>query len=725
MPYSELLSKSLLDYSVSVVVDRAVPDLRDGLKPVQRRILYAMYKEKNFHDKPYKKTAKISGIVSGNYHPHGSSGIDGAIVTMAQPFKKAATLVDGQGNFGSVEGDGAAASRYTEVRLSELAERCYLDMLPFDTVDFESNYDGTLQEPAVLPCVLPMVLLTGAEGIAVGMRTDIPTFNFNEVADANIYALTHKNVTADKILLKMPAPDFASGGVICNAKDMKQLYETGKGKVRIRGQWHVERGADKEKDKLVITAVPYTLVGSGITSFMENVVSLIESKKLVGVTDVIDQTGSSVRIVLELSKSADVDYIVQVLYAYTKLEDTYSCNMLVIDSGVPKVLGVVDILKKFCEFQKDVYRRKYAYLVNKLSSKQQELEAYVTCCNNVNKVIDIVKSSDSVADAKQRLQYAFSFTEQQASSVVSLRIQRLVRLEVLSLQEQLSSIQKEIETYTLLLNDESKLVRRIVSDIKAVRKTCGYERKTAIACIPSATVQIKEQPEQDMYVLCDRFGYVHSIDAGTYVRNVKACHEDFKFCCKTTDRSKIAIFGSNGMMCRLSVKNIPFGGLRSKGSTVDALTKGKYSTHQNAIVGLVSLHNSDTQVVCITERRMCKALDAEQVNGTRMCSKYFTLNSDIQDHVCLAKSLRDVSFVDVLFSNSTHVAIDVTSIPKASIASKGTLIAAASDSTTVRAVVGMNSCCSVHTIGQQSVKITSKNADAAISKAKSENRLLY
>lgn len=172
---------------------------------------------------------------------------------------------------------------------------------------------------------------------------------------------------------------------------MKQLYETGKGKVRIRGQWHVERGADKEKDKLVITAVPYTLVGSGITSFMENVVSLIESKKLVGVTDVIDQTGSSVRIVLELSKSADVDYIVQVLYAYTKLEDTYSCNMLVIDSGVPKVLGVVDILKKFCEFQKDVYRRKYAYLVNKLSSKQQELEAYVTCCNNVNKVIDIVK----------------------------------------------------------------------------------------------------------------------------------------------------------------------------------------------------------------------------------------------------------------------------------------------------------------------------------------------
>lgn len=725
MSYSELLSKSLLDYSVSVVVDRAVPDLRDGLKPVQRRILYAMYKEKNFHDKPYKKTAKISGIVSGNYHPHGSAGIDGAIVTMAQPFKKAATLVDGQGNFGSIEGDGAAASRYTEVRLSELAERCYLDMLPFDAVDFESNYDGTLQEPTVLPCVLPMVLLTGAEGIAVGMRTDIPTFNFNEVVDANIYALTHKNVTADKILAKMPAPDFASGGVICNAKDMKQLYETGKGKVRMRGQWHVERGTGKEKDKLVITAVPYTLVGSGILSFMESIVSLIESKKLVGVTDVIDQTGSTVRIVLELSKNADVDYIVQVLYACTKLEDTYSCNLLVVDSGTPCVLGVVDILKKFCEFQKEVYARKYLYLVNKLSSKQHELQAYVTCCNNIDEVIDIVKNSDSVMEAKQRLQVAFGFTEQQASSVVALRIQRLVKLEVMSLQEQLTNIRKEIEEYSLLVSDESKLVKNIVSDIKAVKRKCGYERKTEIACIPPAAVQLRKQPEQNVYVLCDRFGYVHCVDASTYIRNVKACHDDFKFCCQTTDQSKIAVFGSNGMMCRLKVKDIPFGGLRSKGSTIDALTKGKYSTHQNRVVGLVSLHASDIQVACITERRMCKALDSDQVNGTRMCSKYFAFNDEITDHVCLVKSLRDIEFVDVLLSDSTHIVVDVTSIPQASRASKGALLVAAHTSTTVRAIASTTNCRNVRELGQQGVKLTSKNADEIISKAKRENRLLY
>lgn len=724
--YCDLLSKSLLDYSVSAIVDRAVPDARDGLKPVQRRILYAMYKENNVHSKPYKKTAKISGIVSGNYHPHGSSGIDGAVVTMAQPFKKAATLVDGQGNFGSVEGDSAAASRYTEIRLSTLAEKCYLDMLQYNAVDFQSNYDGTLQEPVVLPALLPMVLLTGAEGIAVGMRTDIPTFNFNEVADANIFALTHKNVTAEKVLEKMPAPDFASGGVICNASDMEQMYETGKGKVRIRGQWHLEKGNSKQKDKLVITSVPYTIVGSGIISFMQSVVDLIESKKLLGVTDVIDQTGTDVRIVLELSKNADVDYIVQVLCTYTKLEDTYSCNMLVVDDGTPKVLGVVDILKKFCTFQKQLYTRKYTYLVNRLVEKQSELQAYVACCTNADKFIGIVKSSNSVADAKSNLMEQFNFTEQQATSAIALRVQRLVKLEVSALKQQLDVTEKQICKYKEMLQDDGKLVRSIVSDIKAVKKACGYPRKTELANVPAASVKIKEKPAQDVYVLCDRFGYMHCIDENAFARNEQAVKSDFKFWCKATDKSKVALFGSNGEMCRIKVKDIPFGALRTKGSTVDALTKNKYSTHSNSIVGVVNIRPDVTQVVCITEHGMCKMLDCKQVDSSRTCSKYFALNAEIGDSVCVVESAYKLTLLDALLSDNRHIVVNAETVPAASRASAGVkLVDTISPSTTIRAIMHTSGRHSVSELGQRGVKLTSKKADELLAKAKQENRLLY
>lgn len=622
--YSDALSKNLLDYSMSVIVDRAVPDSRDGLKPVQRRILYTMYKERNFHDKPYKKTAKISGLVSGNYHPHGTAGIDGAIVTMAQTFKKNPVLVDGQGNFGSCEGDEAAASRYTEVRLSEFSEDCYFSNIEKNTVSFQPNYDSTLQEPEVLPSIVPMILLTGAEGIAVGFRTNIPTFNLSEVIDANCYVLTHKRNSVESIMEHIPGPDFASGGIVCNKSSLKSLFESGTCKVRIRGKVEHVKGSKGDKDKLVITEVPYTMIGSSIISFMQDVVNLIESGELSGVSDVMDQTSETPRICLELTKTADVDNILNVLYSKTKLEDVMSCNLLVVDNRQPTVMGVVDLLVSFSEHQKDMYRRKFQCELESLETRKYTLEAYMVAIRNVEAVISIVKSSSSTPEAKSRLMNRFGFSESQASDVLALRIQRLVSLETDKVANELQDVLNNIEDLVNTLNDESKLVNYIVKDLKAIDKKFGSPRRTELLDIDEAHRVDSVKKDETRYVLMDRFGYVHSIDSSTYSRNKSTIESEFKFHVESSTLSRVYFFDNKANVHRIKTTDIPYGNLRAKGTMLDVLSNGKFDGKVTSVVTVMSSNNLfDLRV--LTKSALCKTLKTSEFESNRTTSSYTNL----------------------------------------------------------------------------------------------------
>ena len=373
--YSEEMQRSYMNYSMSVITARAIPDARDGLKPVQRRVLYDMSELRLGHDKPHRKSARIVGDTMGKYHPHGDSSIYETLVVMSQDFKKGMPLVDGHGNFGSIEGDGAAAMRYTEARLQKFAEEVYLKDLD-KTVNFVPNYDETEKEPEVLPVRVPNLLINGAEGIAVGMSTSIPPHNLGEVADAVTAYIDQPEITAAQLMEYMPGPDFPTGGIIANKKDLLSIYETGAGKLKLRGRMEVELGKRKaDKDKLVITQIPFTMIGAGINKFLTDVADLVESKKLPDVVDISNQSGKEgIRIVLELRKDADIERIRNILYKKTKLEDTYGVNMLAIAHGRPETLNLKGILKNFMDFQYENTERKYKALLEKELEKQEVQE---------------------------------------------------------------------------------------------------------------------------------------------------------------------------------------------------------------------------------------------------------------------------------------------------------------------------------------------------------------
>ena len=365
--YSEVMQKSYIDYSMSVITARALPDARDGLKPVQRRVLYAMDQLGLNYDKPHRKSARIVGDTMGKYHPHGDSSIYETLVVLSQDFKKGMALVDGHGNFGSIEGDGAAAMRYTEAKLKKFTQDVYLADLDKNVVDFVPNFDETEKEPAVLPVRVPNLLVNGADGIAVGMTTNIPTHNLGEVVDTVCAYMDNEEITTKELMQYCIGPDFPTGGIVINKSELEQIYETGNGKIKLRGKVEFEPAAKRsERDKLVITEIPYTMIGANIGKFISDVVDLIETKKI---TDVVDISNASskegIRIVLELKKNADVEYLKNVLYKKTKLEDTFGVNMLAIVDGRPETLGLKQIIKHHIDFQYEIATRKYTTLLNK------------------------------------------------------------------------------------------------------------------------------------------------------------------------------------------------------------------------------------------------------------------------------------------------------------------------------------------------------------------------
>ncbi len=399
--YSEEMQKSYMNYSMSVITARAIPDARDGLKPVQRRVLYDMSELRLNHDKPHRKSARIVGDTMGKYHPHGDSSIYETLVVMSQVFKKGMPLVNGHGNFGSIEGDGAAAMRYTEARLEKFAEEVYLKDLD-KTVEFIPNYDETEKEPEVLPVRVPNLLINGAEGIAVGMSTSIPPHNLGEVIDVVRAYIDNPEITTRELMEYMPGPDFPTGGIIANKSGLAEIYETGSGKIKLRGKIDIELGKRKaDKDKMVITEIPYTMIGAGINKFLVDVAELVESKKLTDVVDISNQSNKDgIRIVLELKKDADVEKIRNILYKKTKLEDTYGVNMLAIAGGRPETLNLKGILKNYLDFQYHNATRKYQALLEKELEKKEIKEGLIKACDIIDLIIAVLRGSKSLKDAK-------------------------------------------------------------------------------------------------------------------------------------------------------------------------------------------------------------------------------------------------------------------------------------------------------------------------------------
>lgn len=706
--YTDTLSSSYLNYSMSVLVDRAVPDIRDGLKPVQRRVLYDMYRMGATHDKPYKKTARVSGDVIGKLHPHGSSGVETAIVTMTQPFKKPVPFIDGQGNWGSVEGDEAAAARYTECKLTEFSEECFLSFVDDDTVDFQPNYDETMEEPVVLPSLVPTVLITGAEGIAVGMRTNIPTFNLSEVIDANVYVLNHSNESEKTYLRQVsaciPGPDFVSGGVVCNADELAPLYTTGECKIRVRGKVHYEPATKESKARLVVDEVPYTMVGSAVVSFMQNVVELIESKQLQGVVDVIDQTSEKVRVVLELSKDADVEYVKNTLFAKTKLEDTFSANVLVVCDGIPQTIGLIELLKRFSEFQKEVFFKKYQHDLNKYTDRSEVLSAYVTCSKNAKKVVEVIQSSKTTTEARNKLAKEFSFTDSQCDAVMSLRMSRLVSMESDKILNELELVNKLADECRDVLSSDKKLVSKIVSTIKKLKRKYGYERRTELVDEPAAQYVEITKEAKNVGVLIDRFSYVHQIDMSTYERYMETVFTEFPFGCVAKDNEKVTIFSTSGTMYRVKVSDVPKGGLRHKGVPLDNVTRSKFNSRVESTMCVVP-DSMSVELLVVTAHGRAKIVNSTDCQVSRTACSYVTL--DEGEQVVSVVSLENVKSVDVVTTDNRYVRVDVGEVPKMSRTGKGRkLVQRKSPSVLVDFVVGSKSNDNCSPIGSLGVKLT-------------------
>lgn len=590
--YSEEMQRSYMNYSMSVITARAIPDARDGLKPVQRRVLYDMSELRLGSDKPHRKSARIVGDTMGKYHPHGDSSIYETLVVMSQVFKKGMPLVNGHGNFGSIEGDGAAAMRYTEARLEKFAEEVYLKDLD-KTVPFVPNYDETEKEPEVLPVRVPNLLINGAEGIAVGMSTSIPPHNLGEVVDTVMAYIDNPECTTKELLDILHGPDFPTGGIIANKSDLLNIYETGSGRIKLRAKLEVELGKRRvDKDKLIISEIPYTMIGAGINKCLVDIADLVESKKLTDVVDISNQSNKEgIRIVLELKKDADIEKIKNILYKKTKLEDTFGVNMLAIAGGRPETLTLKGILKNYLDFQYENNTRKYNVLLEKELEKKEIREGLIKACDVIDLIIAILRGSKNLKDAKACLMEGdisnihfktpgfdedarkLRFTEKQASAILEMRLYKLIGLEILALEKEYKETLRKIKEYEKILSSKLTMDDVIKKDLEEIKAEFATPRRTLIedgkeAVYDETAVEIRE-----VVFVMDKFGYGKLVDRATYDRNQETIEGENPHVIPCLNTDKICLFTDTGLLHQVKASDIPYGKMRDKGTPVDNLCK--------------------------------------------------------------------------------------------------------------------------------------------------------
>ena len=585
--YSDVMKKSYIDYAMSVIVARALPDVRDGLKPVQRRTLYDMHELGIRWDKPYRKCARIVGDTMGKYHPHGDSSIYEALVVMAQDCKKGKILVDGHGNFGSIEGDGAAAMRYTEARLAKFTQDIFLADLDKDIVNFVPNFDETEKEPEVLPVRVPNLLVNGAEGIAVGMATSIPTHNLGEVIDAVIAYMKDNTLTTKQLMKYIKGPDFPTGGIVVNQDDLLSIYESGTGKIKIRGKVETEDMKGGKK-RLVITEIPYTMIGAGIGKFLNDVCNLVETKKTSDIVDISNQSSKEgIRIVIELKKGADVENLTNMLYKKTRLEDTFGVNMLAVADGRPETMGLKKIIEHHVDFQFELATRKYRTLLAKEQDKKEIQEGLIKACDVIDLIIEILRGSKNIKDAKacltngvtenikfkskisQKMAAMLRFTERQATAILEMRLYKLIGLEIEALQKEHEETLKKIARYEDILNHYESMSSVIIEELEQFRKEFAGARRTVIMNAEEAVFEEKKIEEQEVVFLMDRFGYARTVDPSVYERNKEAADSENKYIVSCMNTGKLCLFTNTGKMHQIKLQDLPYGKFRDKGIPID------------------------------------------------------------------------------------------------------------------------------------------------------------
>ena len=629
--FSDIMQKSYIDYAMSVICQRALPDVRDGLKPVQRRVLYAMQELGLSADKPHRKSARIVGDTMGKYHPHGDSSIYEALVVMEQDFKKGMPLVDGHGNFGSIEGDGAAAMRYTEAKLQKFTQEVYLADMDKNVVDFQSNFDETEKEPVVLPVRIPNLLINGAEGIAVGMTTSIPPHNLSEVVDGVKAYMDNPDITTEELMEYVKGPDFPTGGIVVNQKELKNIYETGSGKMKLRGKVHFEKAKKRsERDKLVITEIPYTMIGANISKFIADVVGLIENKTTSDIVDVSNESSKEgIRIVLELRRNADVERLENLLYKKTRLEDTFGVNMLAIANGRPELLSLKDIISYHTRFHYEVLTRKYETLLKKELEQKEIKEGLIKASDMIDLIIEILRGSKSLKDAKSCLIHGetdnitfktqkskkeaskLCFTEKQASAILEMRLYRLIGLEIMALQEEYAEILKKIDKYQDILEHPASMKKVMKKDLEKIKKIYGFERKTELTNAKAAVVKALPIEEKEVVFVMDRFGYSKILDKSTYERNEGTVLKEYRHIVHCMNTDKVCVFTDTGVMHQIKVQDIPSGRLRDKGTPLDNI--GNYDSRNEQIL-LIAPDRAlkESSLLFVTAASMVKLVDGAE-----------------------------------------------------------------------------------------------------------------
>ncbi len=624
--YSEEMQKSFIDYAMSVIVARALPDVRDGLKPVQRRTLYDMHELGIRYDRPYRKSARIVGDTMGKYHPHGDSSIYDALVVMSQDFKKGLPLIDGHGNFGNIEGDPAAAMRYTEARLQKITQEAFLADLDKDVVDFVPNFDETEKEPAVLPVKIPNLLVNGSEGIAVGMTTSIPPHNLSEVIDATKAYMLDENISNRELMRYIKGPDFPTGGIVINKDDLPEIYETGVGKIKIRGKVEFEK-AKGGKTNVVITEIPYTMIGANISKFLSDVAALAESKKTQDIVDISNQSSKEgIRIVIELRKDADPDNFVNLLYKKTRLEDTFGVNMLAIADGRPETMSLKQVIKANVDFQFEVATRKYTNLLAKEMERKEIQEGLIKACNVIDLIIEILRGSKDRQMAKACLVEGkidgikfkskeskimatqLAFSERQANAILEMRLYKLIGLEIEALINEHEETMANIFRYEDILERRDSMAQVIINELENFKKQYKKPRKTIIENGQEAVYKEKELEEMEVVFLMDRFGYAKTIDMTTYERNKEAADAENKyvFPCKNTGR--ICLFTNTGQLHTIKVLDLPFGKFRDKGVPIDNISN--FSQEKEQLIFVTSQTELNLcRVIFVTAQSMMKIVD--------------------------------------------------------------------------------------------------------------------
>ena len=621
------MERSYIDYAMSVIAARALPDVRDGLKPVQRRILHSMIELNNGPDKPHRKCARIVGDTMGKYHPHGDSSIYDALVKLAQDWNTRYPLVDGHGNFGSEDGDGAAAMRYTEARLSKISMEMLADINK-DTVDFVPNFDETEKEPTVLPSRFPNLLVNGTTGIAVGMATNIPPHNLKEVIGATVKIIDNRieedrETSIDEIMQIIKGPDFPMGAEILGRRGIEEAYRTGRGKIKVRAVTDIE-AMPNGKHKIVVTELPY-MVNKAL--LIQKIVELVKTKRVDGITDVRDESSrEGIRVVIELKKDTNANVLLNQLYKHTQLQDTFGVNMLALVDGVPKILNISQMLGYYLKHQEDVVTRRTKYDLNKAEERAHILKGLLIALDNIDEVINIIRSSKSVQDAKNSLIERFGLTEVQAQAIVDMRLRALTGLEREKLEAEYKELMDKISYLKAILADEKKLLGVIKDELLVISQKYGDERRTALGRDVDEVTDEELIERENIVIAMTKLGYIKRMPedlfkaqnrGGKGIRGMQTIDEDYiENLIVTTTHNYLMFFTNTGRVYRLKGYEIPEAGRTARGVAIVNLLQLQAGEKITAVIPLKS-YEDGKYLFMATRNGMVKKTDILEYQNVR------------------------------------------------------------------------------------------------------------